>query len=89
MQVRYQAAPRSEPIILLEDPKGARGEVAARHLEIIRSLETQALQVQRRRILISSSSSTRTCLTICWLCDTSVRASSPVSLLRAPPMVKP
>ena len=30
MQVRYQAAPRSEPIILLRRPEGAAGEVAAR-----------------------------------------------------------
>src|ERR1700730_15915420 len=44
---------------------------------------------QRRSTFISSSSSTRTCFTICWLCVTSVRASSPPSLLRAPPMVKP
>src|SRR5579883_1519174 len=43
----------------------------------------------RLRTFSSSSSSSLTCLTICWLCDTSVRASSPVSLLRAPPIVKP
>jgi hypothetical protein len=43
----------------------------------------------RRSTFSSSSSSSLTCFTICWLCDTSVRASSPVSLLRAPPIVKP
>ena len=48
-----------------------------------------APQALYRRTLIRSSSSSRTCLTICWLWITSVRASSPVSLLRAPPIVKP
>jgi len=43
----------------------------------------------RRSTFSSSSSSSLTCFTICWLCDPSVRASSPVSLLRAPPIVKP
>jgi hypothetical protein len=33
----------------------------------------------RRRTFSSSSSSSLTCFTICWLCETSVRASSPVS----------
>ena len=46
-------------------------------------------QDQRRRMRSSSSSSTRICLTICWLWLTSTRASSPPSLLRAPPIVKP
>src|SRR6186997_1185361 len=43
----------------------------------------------RRRSLNSSSSSVRICRTICWLWLTSTRASSPASLLRAPPMVNP
>ena len=44
---------------------------------------------QRLRTFSNSSSSSLTCLTICWLWLTSVRASSPVSFCRAPPMVKP
>ena len=44
---------------------------------------------QRRRILISSSSSTRSWRASWWAWVTSSRASSPSSRLRAPPMVKP
>jgi hypothetical protein len=46
-------------------------------------------RLQRRSTFMSSSSSVRTCRTICWLWVVSVRASSPPSLLRAPPIVKP
>ena len=44
---------------------------------------------QRRRSLRMSSSSALTWRMICWLCVVSLRASSPMSRWRAPPMVKP
>ena len=44
---------------------------------------------QRRSSRKISSSSSRTWRMICWLWVLSLRASSPVSLLRAPPIVKP
>jgi hypothetical protein len=45
--------------------------------------------LQRRRILISSSSSTRSCRASWCVWVTSTRASSPSRRLRAPPIVKP
>src|SRR4029077_13583326 len=79
---------RHAPIDFLVSKLQTRGRgSSARDGRSYADSRVTARQLQRRRILIRSSSSTRICLTICGLWETSVRASSPVSLLRAPPMV--
>ena len=84
MQVRYQTAPRSDYRLFL-GRLSASGDFSRERSFYPDSTRVRegprrcaSALLQRFRIFSSYSSSMRICLAICWLWNTSVRASSPV-----------